>query len=314
MTPVAARFMTSWRRWWSLPDSSLDRLTWAVLLTMGLVTGVGLVALRLVPVDALLYWDTNLDHLYGSVWAASPDAFFVYPPPLAQAMALIRPLGWPAFIVVWTILLFAATAYAGRAWALLLVLIGIALFPFVGFQQPLVHPFLYPLIGNIQPLLAALVILGFRYPGAWSAIILTKIGPGVGVLWFAFRREWRSFGTALAWTAAIAGISFVLAPGLWFQFVDFALRNAGEAGPNAVVPIPFSVRLAMSVAFLFWGARTNRRWTVPIAAGWAAIALYNWSYIEFWMAAPVLWSVDRQRAREASPHGRPLPAAELSPS
>ena len=278
--------------------SRIDRLAWLVLLAMGAVFGVGWAISRSLPVDALLYWNTDLSHLYGTVWAENPGSYFVYPPPLAQAMVLVRPLGWPIFIALWTFILFAATAYAGRAWALALVLIGIVLFPFVGFDQPLAHPLLYPLIGNLQPILAALVILGFRYPGTWSVIILTKIGPGVGVLWFAFRREWRSLGIALGWTAAIAGVSFVLAPGLWLQFADFAIRNAATPSPNAVVPIPFPVRLAMSVALLFWGARTDRRWTVPVAAGWAAIALYQWSYIEFWMAAPVLWAADRRRERE----------------
>jgi glycosyl transferase family 87 len=308
MPPVTARQVALDRRSWSLPDRPIDRLSWVVLLAMGIVFGLGWAISRSLPVDALLYWNTDLSHLYGTVWAENAGSFFVYPPPLAQVMVLVRPLGWSAFIAVWTFILFAATAYAGRGWALALVLIGILLFPFVGFDQPLAHPLLYPLIGNLQPLLAALVILGFRYPGTWSVIILTKIGPGVGVLWFAFRREWRSFLIALAWTASIAAVSFVLAPGLWFQFFDFAIRNAGTQSPNAVVPIPFSVRLAMSIALLFWGARTDRRWTVPIAAGWAAIALYNWTFVEFWMAAPVLWAMDRDRKRR--PEFRPAPAGD----
>jgi hypothetical protein len=295
---MSGRLASMQRRSWALPDSRIERIAWVVLLAMGIVFGVGWAVSRSLPVDALLYWNTDLNHLYGTVWAENAGAFFVYPPPLAQVMVLIRPLGWSLYIAIWTFVLFAATAYAGRGWALLLVLIGIALFPFAGFDQPVAHPLLYPLIGNLQPLLAALVILGFRYPGTWSAIILTKIGPGVGVLWFAFRREWRSFGIAMAWTAAIALVSFVLAPGLWLQFAQFAFTNVDTPSPNAVVPIPFSVRLAMSVALLWWGARTNRRWTVPIAAGWAAIALYNWTFVEFWMAAPVLWGFDRRQARE----------------
>src|SRR5439155_11829052 len=170
---------------------------------------------------------------------------------LAQLMAAVRPTGWPIFIAVWTVILFAATAYAGRIWGLALVAIWLALFPFVGFDQPLGHPLLYPLIGNVQPLLVAFVVAGFRYPALWSAIILTKIGPGIGVLWFAFRREWQSFGLALGSTVAIAAASYVLAPELWRQFVEFAGRNAASPSPIGVVPISFPVRAAMSAALLF---------------------------------------------------------------
>jgi hypothetical protein len=272
-----------------------ERLSWVVLIGLGVMFGIGWSFSGSLPVDANLYWSTNLAHLYGDVWGENASSFFVYPPVLAQVMAVIRPVGWPVFIAVWTVVLFAATAYAGRVWALLLVAIGIVLFPFVGFQHPFQHPLLYPLIGNVQPLLVACVVASFRFPGLWSVVILTKIAPGVGVLWFAFRREWRSFAIALGTTALVAAVSFVLAPGAWLDFFAFASRNAGAAGPNEVVPIPLVVRLAMSVALLYWGARTNRRWTVPVAAGWAAIALYNWTFVEFWMAAPVLWAMDRTR-------------------
>jgi hypothetical protein len=287
---------------------TVDRVAWFVLLAMGVIFCLGWALSSALPVDALLYWNTNLGHLYGQVWGENSSSFFVYPPPLAQLMVAVRSLGWPVFIAGWTLILFAATAYAGRGWALLLVVIGLVLFPFVGFDHPFQHPLLYPLIGNIQPLLVAFVVAGFRFPALWSVIILTKIGPGVGVLWFAFRREWRSLMIALGSTVLIVAVSFVLAPGLWADFVRFAVNNAGAASPTEVVPIPFSIRLAMSIALLWWGARTNRRWTVAIAAGWSAIALYNWSFVEFWMAAPVLWQMDRKPRVAAG--AAPDPAGE----
>lgn len=293
-------------RGWSVPGIrfDLDRLSWVVLLAFGVIFGLGWAISGGPPVDALLYWSTDLNHLYGNVWGENASSFYVYPPVLAQVIAAIRPIGWPVFIASWTLLLFAATAYAGRRWALLLVIVGIVLFPFVGFSQPFQHPLLYPLIGNVQPLLVACVVAGFRFPGLWSVILLTKIGPGVGVLWFAFRREWRAFGIALGTTALVAAISFLLAPSAWFDFIGFATRNASTASPNEVVPIPLSIRLLMSAALLFWGARTDRRWTVPVASGWAAIALYHWTFVEFWMAAPVLWAWDRRR-KEPDPDPAP---------
>ena len=63
------------------------------------------------------------------------------------------------------------------------------------------------LIGNIHLLLAAAIVLGFRWPGTWAFVLLTKVTPGVGLLWFAVRREWRSLGIALGATAAIVAVS-----------------------------------------------------------------------------------------------------------
>ena len=62
--------------------------------------------------------------------------------------------------------------------------------------------------GNVSLLLAAAIVLGFRWPAAWSIVLLTKITPGIGLLWFAVRREWRSLAIALGATAVIAAVSF----------------------------------------------------------------------------------------------------------
>lgn len=43
--------------------------------------------------------------------------------------------------------------------------------------------------GNIHTLLAIATVLGFRHPAAWTAVLLTKVTPGVGLVWFAVRRE-----------------------------------------------------------------------------------------------------------------------------
>jgi len=40
------------------------------------------------------------------------------------------------------------------------------------------------------------------------------------------------------------------------------------------VPIPFVVRLPVAVAVVVWGARTDRRWTVPVAGMLALPALW----------------------------------------
>ena len=56
--------------------------------------------------------------------------------------------------------------------------------------------------GNISLLLALAIVAGFSRPWTWAFVILTKITPGIGLLWFALRREWRSLAIALGATAA----------------------------------------------------------------------------------------------------------------
>ena len=40
---------------------------------------------------------------------------------------------------------------------------------------------------------------------------------------------------------------------------------APSEGPNHV-PVPLLVRLPLAAALVWWGATTDRRWTVPVAA------------------------------------------------
>ena len=45
----------------------------------------------------------------------------------------------------------------------------------------------------------------------------------------------------------------------------------------------------MALALVTWGALTDRRWTVPVAAGWSALALYETSVFLVWAAAIPLY-------------------------
>ena len=57
--------------------------------------------------------------------------------------------------------------------------------------------------GNINLLIVGAVLIGFRYPWAWAFIILTKVTPGIGLLWFLTRREWRHLAIALGATLGV---------------------------------------------------------------------------------------------------------------
>jgi len=121
-------------------------------------------------------------------------------------------------------------------------------------------------IGQTDILMAAVVVAGFRWPGVWALPILTKVTPLVGLLWFAARREWRSVGIAVAATAAIAAASALIDPAAWRGWLTMLLRLEF---PNSAVltylPVPLWIRLPIVAAIIVWGARTDRRWTLPIA-------------------------------------------------
>ena len=89
--------------------------------------------------------------------------------------------------------------------------------------------------GNISLLLAGAMVIGFRYPAAWAFVILTKVTPGIGLLWFVVRREWRQLGIALGATAAIVAVSFVVMPGAWIEWMQVLVRIAGRDGTWAAV-------------------------------------------------------------------------------
>jgi hypothetical protein len=56
--------------------------------------------------------------------------------------------------------------------------------------------------------------------------------------------------------------------------VVVANAAAGKGGTWASVPIPLWIRLPAAVALVVWGARTDRRWTVPVASMLALPALW----------------------------------------
>lgn len=208
--------------------------------------------------DAYCYWIPTYDQPYARSDWTDPIAY-VYSPAFLQLLAPLKVLPWQAFMAVWTtIQLGAVLVLTGRRWFVAGVILG--LMELAG--------------GNIHLLLAAAMVLGFRWPAAWALVLLTKITPGVGLLWFLIRREWRNLGIALGATALIAAVSFVSMPDAWLEWVGVLSRIAGRDGTWAAVPIPFLVRLPVAIVLVVWGARTDRRWVVPVAGMLALPALW----------------------------------------
>jgi len=209
--------------------------------------------------EAYCYWLPALTDPYARSDWTQPVAY-VYSPAFLQAIAGLKILPWEAFLVAWTTILLLAVRYlvGHRLWAVAIAFTALEL-----------------LGGNIHILLAVAIVVGFRWPAAWGFVLLTKVTPGVGLLWFAVRREWRSLGIALGATVVVAAVSWVILPGAWADWVDVLGASATKTvGTWAAIPVPLWLRLPAAVALVTWGARTDRRWTVPVAAMLALPALW----------------------------------------
>jgi hypothetical protein len=247
--------------------------------------------------DARCYWQATLAAPYlHSDW--NDPIAYVYSPAFLQLVSPLTALPWQAFMTAWTAILIATVRFlTGRR----LLAAGL-LFPFAAMEVA---------GGNVSLLLAAAIVIGFRWPAAWALVLLTKITPGIGLLWFAVRREWRSLAIALGATAVIALVSFAILPDQWRTWIDVVIRNAsaGKSGTWASVPIPLWIRLPLAVVLVVWGARTDRRWTVPVASMLALPALWYGGLSMLLAVIPLL------PARSGSRDGRePRSAAAIRPS
>jgi hypothetical protein len=237
-----------------------DGLIVAGLLFLGYTFVVVAPGAGTVGFDAFAYWRVDLEHPYAL--AAGSFSAFPYTPVIARLFAPVSLLPWTAFWWLWTAALVATAIWLGgwRWW------VAVLAFPPVALE--LYH-------GNVHLLIAAAIALGFRYPAAWALVLLTKATPGIGLLWFAVRREWRALGVAAGVTATIAAVSVAIDGRLWSEWWSGAiLPVAGGSIGQPHIEIPLLVRIPIAAAVVTWGALTDRRWTVPLAA---AIAL------------PVLW-------------------------
>jgi hypothetical protein len=251
------------------------RLLWFAATVISLVMAAIIVWSRGVEgwgLDAYAYWSVDQVHPYTN--DVGQYGAFLYGPPLAQLFGVLGHLPWPVFLVGWTSLLIAVYGWMTGRYAL--VLLG--LFP----------PAILELInGNIHLLLAAAIAVGFRYPWTWSLVLLTKVTPGIGLVWFAVRREWRALAIALAATASIAAVSFVFAPWMWREWFEMLIAESGRGASARAVPIPLVVRLPVALVVVWWGARTDRPWTVPVAAFLAVPAMWWYSSVMLLAIIPI---------------------------
>jgi hypothetical protein len=209
--------------------------------------------------DARSYYGLDAQDPYAGRPGWGSVGAFPYSPAFAQLVLPLGVLSWPLFVAVWSALLLASLAWlSGRKLLLLATIVSAS--EIFG--------------GNIALLLAVAIVLGFRWSATWAFVLLTKVTPGIGLLWFVARREWRPLAVALGATGAIVAGSAALAPSAWQTWVEVLGASAGGSGTWAAVPIPLGARLPVAVGLVLWGARRDQRWTVPVAAMLALPALW----------------------------------------
>ena len=247
----------------------------ATLFVLAVVTGI----VHSFGYDAFAYWSLNFHDLYGrSIANNFTLGGFRYTPPIAFLFAPFQLLPWWLFLWLWTATSLALITWLGSRWTLVVLAL-----PPVALE--LYH-------GNVHLLIAAAIVLGFRYPWTWSFVLLSKITPGIGVLWFAVRREWRSFAIAVGSTALIVALTLVVAPGYWVDWANSLVSNLGQPQYFSVPP-PAPIRIPIAVVLVIWGARTDRPWTVPIAATLALPIIWPHGLTVALAAIPFLRRGDR---------------------
>ena len=211
--------------------------------------------------DAFDYWSVVPTDPY-TVGVGGLGAFN-YSPPIARLFGPFGLVSWDSFLWVWSALLIANVVWLGGRGVRILWLLAL---PPVALE--IYH-------GNVHLWIAAAIVLGFRYPWTWAFVLLTKVTPGVALIWFGVRREWRPLLIACGVTAAIVVVSLLLEPQVWRSWIDF-LTSTPEGGSVSQfqIPIPLWMRIPVAAVVVAWGALTDRRWTVPLAAT---------------IALPVLW-------------------------
>ena len=206
-----------------------------------------------IGIDARAYWGVDQAHPYAESGVGVVSTF-LYSPAFAQLMAPFQALSFEVFYVLWTILSVVVLIWLVRPWPWALLILAL--------------PISYELfVGQVHLFIAAAIVIGFRQPLAWSFPILTKVTPGVGLLWFAVRREWRALAIAVGGTLAIVGASYLVSPSAWQDWIAFLTASSG--GGDVLIP-----RVIVGAAIVLAGALTNQRWTVAVAV---------------WIALPVVW-------------------------
>lgn len=216
---------------------------------------------------------------------------YLYSPAFAMAIHPLALLEWPIFYGAWIILQSSALLWLLRPLPL-------------KWSTPLFFASVPELVnGNIFVLLAACAAMGLAHPGLYSFALLTKITPGVGLVWFAGRRNWVALVKAVCVTAAVAVGSYWLAPAEWQAWLEFLLTHRGSA-PDGIVG--FGLRCLLAATLVLYAARKNLPWLIAPALV-ISCPIFDFPVLTLLTAIPRLTMLAPDTARRPSEQGVALP-------
>jgi hypothetical protein len=179
------------------------------------------------------------------------DLTFLYSPAFAQLTWPLGALPFALVRVLWGVA--AVLAFAWIAWPLALPVrigaIGIGVCSAV--------------VGNLDWVIALVLALSIRWPGAWAMVAMTRITVVVAMLGLVASKRWRDLIIAGVTVTTIAALSFAVAPHLWFEWSAILARSAAapEDGLWMVIAMPPLWARLIAAALI---ASLARRWPAAI--------------------------------------------------
>jgi hypothetical protein len=243
---LMASAVLRWERAWPMVSWMLTGigLVYVVAAVLGLA-GIGGCSGPIVPCDAAAYFYTE----HGPYsWAAAPAGVppYRYAPVFLWLVAPLTAWGFTFFVIVWLALHVGALVWLRAGWMLAIPAVN----------EDVIR-------GNINTFVAVLLVLAVRHSLAWTPVLLTKVVPGIGLLWHVARREWRAVGAALAATLAVVLLGAAVEPRLWASwFAALQSSPSNYAGIDNVLPI--TVRLPVAAIVVWVAGASSRAWLLPI--------------------------------------------------
>lgn len=198
--------------------------------------------------DTMDYYLFNLVDPYSNDWGALHA--YVYSPAYGQVLYPFTLLPFDVFFKITVAVNLAALVFlVGPVWAVVAL--------------PVAHTEIVN--SQIHLLLASAAVLMVRHPAAWAFMPLTKVTPGVTILWYVGRREWRNLGVAIGVTGLIVAVSATIWPTAWIEW----LRLLSESSTRHVANYTFSewpaiFRLPIGAGLVWIAARRNRPAALPV--------------------------------------------------
>lgn len=220
------------------------------------------------PRDDLAYWLAGRriaagDPIYEGASYPGDLYRYWYPPVFAQAIApatLLLPAG--TFGLAWIALLLGCLWWlGGRS---ILGGLAIAAFPPVAVELG---------YRNVHLVVAVLIVVAIRRsPVAWVAVAAIEASPAIALAHVLLRGARRAALRAALVGAAVLGLSVLISPAAWLEFVREVLTRA-PTEVSTFLGVPYPVRLAAGAALVVAAARLRPSLADPLLVVGIVLAL-----------------------------------------